>query len=241
MIKKVCNSCNIEKNTSEFYNYKSGKFGVMAQCKECKKEYVKKYKKNNKEKIKKYFKNRKVEYDPNAFKVCCTCKVEKYTTEFDKHKGGTFGVHCHCKECRKKYNKNIYKNNKEYVIKRGNNYINKRRKTDTLFKLTCNIRNLIRISLKNGGYGKNTKTFKILGCSFEDFKAHIESQFEPWMDWSKYGLYNGELNYGFDLDHIIPISKGVTEEERIKLNHYTNFQPLCSKVNRDIKRNKINY
>jgi hypothetical protein len=27
-----------------------------------------------------------------------------------------------------------------------------------------------------------------------------------------------------------------SEEDVIKLNHYSNFQPLCSKINRDIKR-----
>ena len=61
------------------------------------------------------------------------------------------------------------------------------------------------------------------------------------MDWSKHGLYNGEFNYGFDLDHIIPISSAKDDAEVYKLNHYTNFQPLCTKVNRYIKRNKINF
>jgi hypothetical protein len=60
------------------------------------------------------------------------------------------------------------------------------------------------------------------------------------MTWDNYGLYNGELNYGWDVDHIIPLSSVKTEEELIKLNHYTNLQPLCSKINRYIKRVKIN-
>ena len=33
------------------------------------------------------------------------------------------------------------------------------------------------------------------------------------------------------LDHIIPISLATTEEEIIKLNHYTNFQPLWAEEN----------
>jgi hypothetical protein len=59
------------------------------------------------------------------------------------------------------------------------------------------------------------------------------------MTWDNKGLYNGELNYGWDIDHVIPVSSGMTEEEVVKLNHFTNLQPLCSKINRDIKRNNI--
>ena len=41
--------------------------------------------------------------------------------------------------------------------------------------------------------------------------------------------------------HIIPLSSAKTEEELVKLNHYVNLQPLCSKVNRDIKKNNLEY
>jgi 5-methylcytosine-specific restriction endonuclease McrA len=56
------------------------------------------------------------------------------------------------------------------------------------------------------------------------------------MSWSNYGLYNGTLNHGWDLDHVIPISSAFTEDEVLKLNHFTNLQPLCSKINRDVKK-----
>ena len=59
------------------------------------------------------------------------------------------------------------------------------------------------------------------------------------MTWENRGKYNGELNFGWDIDHIIPISSATTEEEILKLNHYTNLQPLCSRINRDIKKNKL--
>jgi len=60
------------------------------------------------------------------------------------------------------------------------------------------------------------------------------------MNWDNQGLYSkNRFNIGWDLDHIIPISSAKTEEDVIRLNHYTNFQPLCSKINRDIKRRKI--
>ena len=59
------------------------------------------------------------------------------------------------------------------------------------------------------------------------------------MSWNNRGRYNGEFNYGWDIDHIIPISSAKNEDDIIKLNHYTNLQPLCSKFNRDIKKDKI--
>lgn len=85
------------------------------------------------------------------------------------------------------------------------------------------------------GFKKTVKTVEILGCSFEEFKEHLESKFETWMSWENYGKYNGELNYGWDIDHIIPLCSAKKEVDVINLNHYTNLQPLCSKINRDLK------
>ena len=59
------------------------------------------------------------------------------------------------------------------------------------------------------------------------------------MNWENYGLYNGELNYGWDIDHIVPVSIGTNEREIINLNKYSNLMPLCSKINIDVKRNKM--
>ena len=95
------------------------------------------------------------------------------------------------------------------------------------------------INFNHNGAKKNSKTAQILGCSFEEFRQHIESKFELWMNWNNRGKYNGNPNYGWDLDHIIPTSTAITEKDVIKLNHYTNYQPLCSFINRDVKKNNI--
>ena len=78
-----------------------------------------------------------------------------------------------------------------------------------------------------------------LGCSFEEFKIYLESKFEDWMTWKNYGKYNGELNYGWDIDHIIPLASAETEEEVLILNNYSNLQPLCSYTNRYIKKDQF--
>jgi hypothetical protein len=95
---------------------------------------------------------------------------------------------------------------------------------------------MVNRSLKKNGFTKKSRTHEILGCSYEDFKNHIESLWEPWMNWDNRGLYNGKKNYGWDIDHIIPQSKAMTEDELIKLNHYKNLKPLCGYINRVIKR-----
>lgn len=134
-------------------------------------------------------------------------------------------------------NKQNYLNNKETYVKNSVKYRKNRILTDPTYHLSVNIRSLINNSIKRKGYTKRSKTFKILGCSYEEFKLHLESKFEPWMNWENYGKYDGSLNYGWDIDHIIPNSISENEEDVIRLNHYTNLQPLCSKVNRDIKKN----
>lgn len=113
------------------------------------------------------------------------------------------------------------------------------KKKNPLYKLACNIRGSIRASLKSKGYKKTSKTNKITGCSFEFLQNFLESKFEPWMNWENHGKYNGEHNFGWDIDHIQPISSAKTEEDIIRLNHYSNLQPLCSYINRVIKRDNV--
>jgi hypothetical protein len=132
--------------------------------------------------------------------------------------------------------------NKDTVRKKHIDYTKKRMQSDPLFRLGLSIRKLINIHIKTNGYTKKSRTHEILGCSFQEFKSYIESKFQPWMNWDNYGnpkdgIY--ELNKTWDFDHIIPISSAKTEEELIKLNHYTNLQPLCSLTNRNIKKNKL--
>ncbi len=112
---------------------------------------------------------------------------------------------------------------------------------DEVFRFDKLTRGLITNSFNRKGLRKNSKTENIIGCSINDFMLYIESKFEPWMTYENRGLYNGELNYGWDIDHIIPISSAETTEDIIRLNHYTNLQPLCSKINRDIKKGRINF
>jgi superfamily II DNA/RNA helicase len=151
-------------------------------------------------------------------------RKEYYLENKDKNKE-------HKKEYDKQYNlKNrdsIKEKNKEYrlenkeVLKEYNReYERNRKKIDPIFKLKKQIRTLICQSFKIRGFKKNSKTFSIIGCSFEEFREKFQSKFNQYMTWPHFmaGLIH--------IDHIIPLSTANTIEEVIQLNHYTNLQPL---------------
>ena len=73
-------------------------------------------------------------------------------------------------------------NNPEKVRESKNKYNKNRKNTDHLFKLKLNLRTMISNSFRKRNYSKNIKTVDILGCSYEEFKTHLESQFLPWMN-----------------------------------------------------------
>ncbi len=179
----------------------------------------------------------KIEKELSEFKRYCICKdchVKKTKAYNDSRKDKMKEYYLNNKDKIKESTKENYKKNKEYIIDRNkkyqyanrekrNNYLLERKKSDSLFKLTISIRNLVYISIKNKGYSKKSKVSEILGCSFEYFKIYIESQFQEGMDWNNYGCWH--------LDHKKPISWAENEEMIYELNHYTNFQPLWAKEN----------
>jgi hypothetical protein len=230
---KTCQKCNIEKNITEFSKNKNKKDGLGTWCRLCVKEYKKEYYINNKEKILKKFSNKlKTDEILRQKRIETSKKWREENKEIIKIKR---------KEYRLKNKEKINKwreENKERIKILRRNYRVKNLKNN-MFMLKNHTRNLILKSLKRRGYTKKSKSHKILGCSYENFIQHIESQFEGWMNWGNKGLYNGEFNHGWDIDHIIPLSSAKTEEDIIKLNHYTNLRPLCSKINRDIKRGNL--
>jgi hypothetical protein len=223
---KTCKKCGIEKDYSDFYKEKKSKDGFRGSCKYCMSLYQKNIDKEKRKLIckKSYYEN--LDTSKNYYKL-----------NRDKIKEKRLNRYYENKKKESEYSKEYSKNNRLELNEYRREYDKKRLKVDVVYKLTKSIRSLIFISIKVRGYTKNSKTYIILGCSFEYFKLYIESKFENWMNWSNHGKYTGNYNETWQLDHNIPISSAKNEKDVVHLNHYTNFQPICSKVNNE-KSNK---
>lgn len=90
-------------------------------------------------------------------------------------------------------------------------------------------RTVLSNTLKSLGLKKNGRTAKILGYTFNELKEHIEAQFEPWMNWSNYGIRSDQ----WSVDHIIPVAvlikHNITDPSII--NALWNLRPLETAVN----------
>lgn len=197
------------------------------------KSYAKKWRENNKERLKKYSKEY---YDDNKEDINKN-KNDKYQkSPEEKNRRKLFSKNNRSKI--NSYRKKYYQKNKG----KYREYKRQRMERDPLYKLSIILSNLIRGSIKRMGYTKRSRTYEILGCSFDEFKNHLELNFESWMKWENYGIMeSGKFNIGWDIDHIIPISTAKNEEEVIKLNHFSNLKPLCSYTNRYIKKDSTDF
>ena len=166
---------------------------------------------------------------------CNKCNQEKSIKDFYKsnHPSHTQGYITPCKECikqqqRNKYTGDYHKNRlqnltPEQKLLRTQQLTEnaRKRRKDPSTKLKEALRARIYNSMK---YNKDRSTLEYLGCSVDQYKVHLESQFTPEMTWENWGSY-------WEIDHIVPLSKGGTF-------HFSNTQPLTITENRK-KSNKI--
>jgi hypothetical protein len=190
--------------------------------KEERKEYKRLYHLKNKDKINE---NSRQHYSENKD------KQKEYSAQYrvnNKEK---------VKEYRRQYKNKAKENDRLYYLKnkdkikeyrsnnrvKRNNRLTQRRATEPLYKLSCSVRRRIQKVINKKRVSK--RTHEILGCSYRELKAHLESQFRDGMNWNNYGLK------GWHIDHIIPLASGKTEEDVLVLCHYSNLQPLWALEN----------
>lgn len=221
---KTCKVCNLTDDISLFEPNR-------LVCKKCWSIYQKQYRQNNKNKIT----SQQKEWRQNNAELIQVKKSEYYKAN---------------KNLISEQQKTYYKNNNDTIKIRNTEYRQnhknernarekERRDTDPNYKLRVYFsRDIFRsVKSKNG-----TSTFNILPYSVAELRAHLENQFEPWMSWDNWGVYNSKTwddndysTWTWQIDHIIPRSKfnyeNVNEPSFIDCWSLTNLRPLSSKTN----------
>lgn len=120
--------------------------------------------------------------------------------------------------------------NKDYVRGWFKDYKKKRESIDVCFKISNKLRTRLWHAIKNNQ--KTGSAVSDLGCSIEELKKHLESQFEPWMNWDNYGPYN-KNSMTWQIDHIKALANfDLNNREELKIVcHFSNLQPLKSSYN----------
>jgi hypothetical protein len=74
-------------------------------------------------------------------------------------------------------------------------------------KLKRYVGNRVREVMKSRNVKKNGNVFDYLPYNADELKKHLESLWEPWMDWDNYGGMMSDERKTWHIDHIIPQSK----------------------------------
>lgn len=190
----------------------------------------------------------------SADKRCSKCRTHQPLANFhnDKHSPG--GLTRWCKQCHKNARDAKKDSHREYMrvynqankdralqyrrdnaqrmaeYNKGrraetNAWYKEKRKTDPNFRLSNDMRTVLRRALKCGKITKSSSAGKLLGFDIDTFRRWLEFHFEPWMSWDNYGKWH--------IDHVLPISRfdlSNPEEQRVCL-HWSNMQPMCAKAN----------
>jgi len=189
--------------------------------KEYKKEYDKEYNLKNKEKIKEYAKEyylknkeKKAIYylENREHKLKISKKFYLENRERVLHKQKILGDTPEYKQYRRDYNaKNL---------ETSRNRERSRYQTDINFRLRKICRNRVRRAVS--GFDKSASTMELIGCTGDELRQHLESKFEPWMNWENQGLG------GWDIEHIKACANfdlADPEQQRACFN-WSNLQPM---------------
>lgn len=243
----TCASCSVSYPLVSYPKKKTGKYGFSTICTVCRNTYRSEWgRKSRAERAAAKALIHKVEKQPLIEKNCTKCEIIKPIDQFYKKKDRPSGINSLCVDCHQANNKSWVEKNQDALSEYRKEYraglnldeareyqrqwrvINgwrarERRKerfqNDPIFRFKCRIRSAIGKAIRRGGFKKESKTEAILGNTFGAVEAHLITtaikNYGFWLDTEEYHI-----------DHIIPLNVAKTEDEVIKLNHYTNLQFL---------------
>lgn len=113
--------------------------------------------------------------------------------------------------------------NHDRVIAKNVEYTRNRRRADPFFRLCHRLRTRLWHATK--GRMRTERAIELLGCTAEELRTKLESQFQPGMSWNNYGQWH--------VDHKHPLSLfDLFDEEQLKKScHFSNLQPMWASEN----------
>jgi len=197
---KKCSKCKEVKPISMFGKLSKAKDGLRYSCSECRRQEYLANREHNIKRSRRYYRDNKE-------------TVLQKNKEYKERRVDWY----------RDYNQEYYKENKEDIKERVKKYHYQRLEEDIGYKLLQRCRTRIYNALK--GHVKSKKTRKLIGCSVEKLKQHLESQFQEGMSWDNYGEWH--------VDHIRPCAMFdfTRAEDQLECFHYTNLQPLWAEDN----------
>lgn len=264
---KKCNYC-LEIKPLLAFSYRTDANCFRSYCKTCKNQQNRNLALKKRNKLSLFKKESVLAKDlRNSFKFCNKCFKELSINLFEFRKDA-YVFRTFCKSCHQKMNLSwSYKNKdiiKQYTIKhkekrnkrcrRYNKLIStkakvfERYRNDINYKLKKLLRSRINKALKATSHSKISKTSILLGCTIDQFKHHLESQFSSEMNWNNMGPGYLIDNRGkpvhdnmgntipvkqWHIDHIKPcyLFDFTKPEDQIKCFHYSNLRPLWAADN----------
>lgn len=211
---KNCGRCKQDTDFSEFSPCKKGLHGLLAWCKQCARKYAnEKYAKDPKTRDRVHKNNVRLwaELTPEDKVHLNYCRREKASQNREETNAKS--------KLRRSENPDV---NRKQVERKMVRY-----HSDENFRLKENLRSRLRLALISGQ--KAGSAVRDLGCSIPEFRAYIESKFQPGMTWNNRGLGKGT----WQLDHIVPLAHfDLTNRQHLILAcNYLNIQPLWMEHN----------
>ena len=228
-MQKTCTTCNLVKGVGDFpiTKSKNGQSYLRSKCKSC----------TSRDNCNKLYVKNKLLYTCKH-KICSSCKKSKLAVDenFSKRKGkkGSYFI-SKCRDCMIEY-QNTYK-----VTRNHNERI--RRKLDPSYRIRQYVSISVKDHLIDNLSSKNGQSIlDHLPYTIDDLRLHLESLFEPWMNWDNHGRYllstwndNDESTWTWQIDHIIPHVNfpyiSLNDDYFINCWSLSNLRPLSSKQN----------
>ena len=222
---KTCLKCGETKNIAEFYRRSASKDGLQYNCKKCHKGVCREWGKTPNGKAVRRAAYERLRQDPDRYARALAASVARGKTDKALARARAYSRDYSKSEMGKKTRRTYLESDEGKRIRRDRE--RRRRAEDPALRLkqavSANVRNAVKAA---GGSKAGQSTFDHLPHSPQDLRDHLESLWEPWMNWDNYGCGAGK----WTIDHVVPQShfRYTTLEDPAFQECWalTNLQPL---------------